>query len=266
MLYFGSFDPIHKGHVALAEYVIDEGLCDETALVVSPQNPFKTDTLQTDEMQRFEMAVIACADSKYPERIRPSVVEFMRPKPSYTIDTLDYLTQSYGEQMEFSILMGSDNVDRLDEWRDYRRILDTYRIYVYPRRNAEATKFLDRITMLADAPLVDFSSTDVRAAAERGEELAPMVGARVAEYIRSRRLWTSASRIAGYTALIERNPDCAALYVERGKCYFRHNEWGSAINDFRRALKLDPDMAEAAQFIEMAEEILAFRYTDIYNP
>ncbi len=190
----------------------------------------------------------------------------MRPKPSYTIDTLDYLTQSYGEQMEFSILMGSDNVDRLDEWRDYRRILDTYRIYVYPRRNAEATKFLDRITMLADAPLVDFSSTDVRAAAERGEELAPMVGARVAEYIRSRRLWTSVSRIAGYTALIERNPDCAALYVERGKCYFRHNEWGSAINDFRRALKLDPDMAEAAQFIEMAEEILAFRYTDIYNP
>lgn len=266
MLYFGSFDPIHKGHIALAEYAIDKGLGDEVAMIVSPQNPFKAATLQTPEMDRFEMAEMACADSRYPEQIRPSAIEFMLEKPSYTIRTLDYLRDNFGAEMEFAIMIGSDNTARLDEWRDYERILAEYPIYVYPRRGAEVEKFRDRVHLLEDAPLVDFSSTDVRQAAERGQDVAPMVGERVAEYIRRKQLWTPAGRIVRYTSLIEQQPDCAELYVERGKCYFQHNEWGNAINDFNRALKLDPQCGEAKQFIEMAEEILAFRYTDIYNP
>ena len=93
LLYFGSFDPVHNGHIALAEYAIEKNLADEVALVISPQNPFKADILQTPEYTRYEMTDMACKASKYPERIKPSVVEFVLEKPSYTINTLDYLKE-----------------------------------------------------------------------------------------------------------------------------------------------------------------------------
>lgn len=133
MLYFGSFNPVHKGHIALAEHVIDRQLCDEVVLVVSPQSPYKEAGELAPELDRFEMAEIACATSKYPERIKPSVVEFLLPKPSYTIDTLRYLEENHGAQMRFSILMGGDQIARLDGWKEYERILE-YPVYVYPRR------------------------------------------------------------------------------------------------------------------------------------
>ena len=82
MLYFGSFNPIHKGHIALAEYAIEKGLCDEVVLVVSPQNPLKPAGQQAPELDRFSMAETACAASKYPDKIKPSVIEFMLDKPS----------------------------------------------------------------------------------------------------------------------------------------------------------------------------------------
>lgn len=107
MLYFGSFNPVHRGHIALAEYVVGQGLCDEAVLVVSPQSPYKQAAELAPEMDRFEMAEIACAASKYPERIKPSVVEFLLPKPSYTIDTLCYLKENFGSGMQFSILMAA---------------------------------------------------------------------------------------------------------------------------------------------------------------
>lgn len=84
-------------------------------------------------MDRFEMAEIACAASKHPGKIKPSVVEFLLPKPSYTIDTLRYLKENFGSEMEFSILMGSDQIARLDGWKEYEKILE-YPVYVYPRR------------------------------------------------------------------------------------------------------------------------------------
>ena len=124
MLYFGSFNPVHRGHIALAEYVVGQGLCDEAVLVVSPQSPYKQAAELAPEMDRFEMAEIACAASKYPDRIKPSVVEFLLPKPSYTIDTLRYLKENFGSGMQFSILMGSDQIARLDGWKEYERVLD----------------------------------------------------------------------------------------------------------------------------------------------
>lgn len=133
MLYFGSFNPIHKGHIALAEYAVEKGLCDELVLVVSPQSPYKQAEELAPEMDRFEMAETACAASRYPDRIKPSVVEFLLPKPSYTIDTLRYLAENHGADMEFSILMGADQIERLDGWKEYDRILE-YPVYVYPRR------------------------------------------------------------------------------------------------------------------------------------
>lgn len=113
MLYFGSFNPVHRGHIALAEYVVERDLCDELIMVVSPQNPLKQSGDLAPELERFAMAEIACGGSKYPDRIKPSVIEFMLERPSYTINTLRHLTSEYGSQMSFSVLMGGDLVEQL---------------------------------------------------------------------------------------------------------------------------------------------------------
>lgn len=265
MLYFGSFNPVHKGHIALAEYVLERGLCDQVALIVSPQSPYKQPAALAPEMERFEMAELACKASKYPEKIRPSVIEFMLPKPSYTIDTLRYLEENFGTDMRFSILMGGDQLEGLDGWKEYEKILE-YPVYVYPRRGQTSRKFADRTTLLGDAPLQEFSSTEVRGRIERGEDVQQMLDGGVAEYIRRKGLWTPASRIAALTAQIASAPENTALYLERGKLHYRLNEWGAALNDFNRVLQLDDAHAEARQFAGMVREILEFRYKDIYNP
>lgn len=266
LLYFGSFDPIHNGHIALAEYALERNLADEVALIISPQNPFKTDVLQTPEYTRYEMAEMATKESRFPQQIKPSVVEFVLEKPSYTIKTLDYLKETCGDEMEFSIITGSDIWARFDEWKDYERILNEYKIYVYPRKGYEVEKFADRVTLLSDAPYVEFSSTEVRERAERGEDLSAYVSPSVAEYIKNNQLWTTAGNIVRLTSMIEAGDERAMLYIERGKCFYRRNEWGKAINDFNHAMKLDPENEEARQLHDMIYEILSFRYKDIYNP
>lgn len=266
LLYFGSFDPIHNGHIALAEYALDKDLCDEVALIISPQNPFKADVLQTPEYTRYEMAEMACRESRYPEKIKPSVVEFVLEKPSYTINTLDYLRESCGDEMEFSIITGSDIWARFDEWKDYERILAEYKIYVYPRNGYAVEKFADKVTLLEGAPTVEISSTEVRDKASRSEDISKLVAPSVAEYIVKNQLWTPAGRIMRLTSMIESGDERDVLYIERGKCYFQYNEWGKAINDFNRAKSINPDNEEAQQLHDMVYEILAFRYKDIYNP
>lgn len=265
MLYFGSFNPVHKGHIALAEYAVEQTLCDEVVLVVSPQSPYKAADELAPEMDRFEMAEIACAASKYPEKIKPSVVEFLLPKPSYTIDTLRYLKENFGSDMQFSILMGSDQIARLDDWKEYEKILE-YPVYVYPRRGEPAEGFEGRITLLADAPLQDFASTDVRDRIGRGEDTSAMLDEGVAAYIRRKGLWSPAARIAALTARIAEAPDDTALYIERGRLHYRMGEWGPALNDFNAVLRIDAEHVEARQFARMVQEILEFRYKDIYNP
>lgn len=265
MLYFGSFNPIHKGHVALAEYVVDRGLCDEVALVVSPQSPYKEASMLAPEMERFEMAEIACKASKYPDRIRPSVVEFLLPKPSYTIDTLRYLSENFGREMHFSILMGADQIERLDGWKEYERILE-YPIYVYPRRGERTGRLAGRFTLLDDAPLLEFSSTEVRRRIESGEDTSTMLDPGVAAHIRTKGLWSPATRIATLTAQIAAEPANISLYLERGKLHYRKNEWGAALNDFNRILEIDATHEEARQLAAMVREILEYRYKDIYNP
>lgn len=266
ILYFGSFDPIHKGHIALAEYVVEQGLCDEVVLVVSPQNPLKDKVDITPEMNRFEMAEIACKNSKYPDKIKPSVIEFLLDKPSYTINTLRHLSKDYGDKMCFSILMGGDLVGELDKWRDYEEILENYRIYVYPRNKSTVDKYLDKIVYLDKAPTHNFSSTEIRESLEHGDDVGSMLDLGVMQYIREKGLWSAANMIVSLTTRIDLSPNNALLYVERGKLHYRNNEWGSALNDFNKAITLDPQHIEATQFIDMIQEILAFRYKDIYNP
>ncbi len=266
MLYFGSFNPIHNGHIALAEYVVEQGLCDQVALIISPQSPYKQQMALAEETVRFEMAEMACAESRYPDRITPSVVEFLLPKPSYTIDTLRYLEENCGDRMTFSILMGADQLERLDGWKEYEKILE-YPIHVYPRRGETMPeRFNGRVTLMEDAPLHNFSSTEVRRRVESGEDTSTMLHPRVAEYIRQKGLWNAAVRIAMLTSQLEQDPANTDLLLERGKLHYRHNEWGAALNDFNAVLRIDKDHSEARQLVEMVQEILQFRYTDIYNP
>lgn len=266
MLYFGSFNPVHNGHIALAEWAVGHDLCDETALIVSPQNPYKEATTLAPELERYEMAEIACKASAYPDRIRPSVVEILLPKPSYTIDTLQYLSENHGREMTFSILMGSDQLERLNGWKAYEKILE-YPIYVYPRRGQSVpAELANRVTLLNEAPLLDISATEIRRRIECGESTADLLHPDVAAYIRQKGLWSPASRLTRLTAQLTETPDDIDLLLEHGKLHYRLNEWGAALNDFNRILQIDADHVEARQFIEMIQEILAFRYKDIYNP
>ena len=113
---------------------------------------------------------------------------------------------------------------------------------------------------------MEFSSTEVRQRAERSEDISAMVAPSVADYIVKNQLWTPAGRIVRLTSMIENGGESVAAYIERGKCYFQHNEWGKAINDFKRAMSLDSENEEAKQLHDMVYEILSFRYKDIYNP
>ena len=265
MLFFGSFNPIHNGHIALAEYAVEQKLCDEVALIISPQNPFKQNWELAGEMDRYSMVEIACKNCRYPEQVKPSVIEFLLDKPSYTVNTLQYLNENFGSDMEFSILMGTDLINQLPLWREPEKIIAGYDIYVYPRPEVEMEFKTERTVFLKDAPQCPYSSTEIRDRLERGDDVSKMLDSEVIAYIKQQGLWTLARKISTLTATISQQ-ESAELYIERGKCYYRQNEWGSAINDFRKAEELKPELVEARQFREMVEEILEYRYKDIYNP
>lgn len=188
-LYFGSFNPIHKGHIALAEWVVEQGLCDELIFIVSPQNPLKSSTELAPEFSRYEMCEMACASSRYPEKIKVSAVEFVLEKPSYTINTLRYLRENFGADMEFSLLLGADNIECFDRWRSYEEILRDYRLLVYPREGYSVEKFADKITFLSEAPLFDYAATDVRKEIVDGKNFTDKVCSSVAKYIIQNKLY-----------------------------------------------------------------------------
>ena len=187
-LYFGSFNPIHNGHIAIAEHVVDQGLCDMLVMIVSPQNPLKQAADLAPDLARFEMVEAACASSKHPVRIVPSAIEFVLPRPSYTIDTLRALEQERGDDMEFSVIMGGDLAEQLPRWKEWQTLLQNYPIYMYPREGVISTPYPE-ITMLEGAPELPFSSTDVRERLKRGESIDDMVPAAVAKYIADNGLW-----------------------------------------------------------------------------
>ncbi|MFI3323625.1 MAG: nicotinate (nicotinamide) nucleotide adenylyltransferase [Rikenellaceae bacterium] len=265
MLYFGSFNPIHHGHIALAEYVIERNLCDEVVLIVSPRNPLKDIADLAPEVDRFEMVEVACSVSRYPDRIKPSIIEFLLERPSYTINTLRHLSENYGGDSSFSILMGGDIIPQFDKWRSYEEILASYPIFVYPRRGERVELYLDKITLLEGAPLQNFSSTDVRRALTNGESVEQMLQMQVAEYISKKKLWQAKGELAELNSKISVDPSVENL-IARGKYHYRSNDFGKALNDFNKALAIDAFNTEATEFKGMIEEIFAFRHVDIYNP
>ena len=190
-IYSGSFNPVHNGHISLTKYLLDSDIVDDVWIVVSPLNPLKTtsDELIADEL-RLQMAKIAFEGIR---DTKVSDVEFRLPRPSYTIDTLNYLQKQYPDY-QFFLLIGEDNMAIFDKWKNYDEILRKYTVLVYPRH--ADTNMSDKVLRHTnihkiDAPYIDISSTDIRRRIRQQEPLTYMLPKAVIDFIMSNGLYTN---------------------------------------------------------------------------
>ena len=179
-LYFGSFNPIHIGHLAIANYLVEFGPIDSLWFVVSPHNPLKKKQNLLDDYQRLELVHRAIQGD---ERFEVSSVEFYLPKPSYTIDTLTYLQEKHPRQ-RFTLLMGSDNLINLHKWKNYEQILENYRILVYPRPGVDPSDCISHPNIeTIQAPLMEISSSFIRDALSLGKDVRYFMPPRSYQYL-----------------------------------------------------------------------------------
>ncbi|WP_020532406.1 nicotinate (nicotinamide) nucleotide adenylyltransferase [Flexithrix dorotheae] len=158
-LFFGSFNPIHIGHLIIANSVVEYANLDQVWFVVSPQNPFKKSSNLLHEQDRLIMVRQAIADNP---KMNVTDIEFGMPKPSYTIDTLTYLTDKYPKH-DFKLIIGEDNLKNFPKWKNAEMILQHYGLLVYPRMNAEVSGLEDHPNVqFFDAPQIDISATFIR--------------------------------------------------------------------------------------------------------
>ena len=179
-LFFGSFNPIHIGHLALAEYMLEFTELDRIWFVVSPHNPLKSkDSLLADH-HRLEMVHLATHDDN---RFRVSDIEFRMPQPSYTIDTLSYLEEKYPEH-KFSLILGTDNLDTFHKWKNADLIIKKYHRYIYPRfeGSQDKTRSHENITIV-DAPRIEISSSFIRQSIKDGKSVRYFMPEKVFEYV-----------------------------------------------------------------------------------
>ncbi len=185
-LYFGSFNPIHIGHIAIAGYMTEfEGL-DQVWFVVSPQNPLKRKETLLDDYQRLYMVQLATGDN---DRLKASDIEFKLPIPSYTIDTLSYLEEKF-QDLNFCLVMGEDNLYTLHKWKNGMELVKKCPVYIYPRPGTKrpASPLLDQILSSAEihqskAPLMEISGTFIRNGIKGGKNMSYYVPEKVWKYI-----------------------------------------------------------------------------------
>lgn len=157
-LYFGSFNPVHTGHLIIANHAVNETDLNQVWFVVSPQNPFKQAASLLNEYHRLHLIKLAIDGEK---GLRASAVEFNLPKPSYTVDTLAYLKEKHADH-EFCILMGSDGFQNIHKWKNYEVILQNHLIYIYKRPQFEVQDTKGARVHVLAAPLLEISSTHIR--------------------------------------------------------------------------------------------------------
>lgn len=181
-LFFGSFNPIHIGHLIIANHLVEHSAMDELWLVVTPQNPFKEKQSLLDNHLRLEMVNLAIEE--YP-KLRASNIEFQLPQPNYTVNTLAYLEEKF-PNVSFALIMGEDNLKSLHKWKNYEYILEHYPIYVYPRisegempDNLVQHPHIKRVT----APIIELSSTFIREEIKARRNVRPLLPEKVWQYI-----------------------------------------------------------------------------------
>jgi nicotinate-nucleotide adenylyltransferase len=178
-LYFGSFNPVHVAHLIIANHILNETAIQKVWFVVSPQNPFKSESGLLNEYHRLFLVKQAIGDDV---RMKASDIEFNLPRPSYTTATLAYLKEKYPEH-EFCIIMGSDSFQNLHKWKNYEVIVKEYDIYVYMRAGFEAVNTVQARLHVVDAPLLQLSATQIRKSVKEGKSIRYMVPDAVREEI-----------------------------------------------------------------------------------
>ncbi len=182
-LFFGSFNPIHIGHLILANYILENTDMDELWFVVSPQNPFKNKKSLLNDHNRLDMVQLAVRN--YPN-MRASNIEFSLPVPSYTVDTLTYLKEKYPDH-SFALIMGEDNLNSLHKWKNSEQLVSNHQIIVYPRLFSEAKEDhpLSKHAHISviSAPVIELSATEIRNMIKEGKNVRPMLPPEVFEYL-----------------------------------------------------------------------------------
>lgn len=179
-LFFGSFNPVHTGHLIIANHIASNTSLDEVWFVVSPQNPFKEKASLLSQYDRLHLVNLAIENNP---KLRASDIEFKLPTPSYTIDTLTFLKDKY-KQHTFSLIMGADNLTNLHKWKNADILLRDYPIYVYSRPDAVKPKVdLKGDIQFLDAPLLSISATFIRTQIKEGKSIKYLVPEKVENYI-----------------------------------------------------------------------------------
>ena len=185
-LFFGSFNPIHVGHLIIANYMATQTDLSQVWFIVSPQNPLKPKSTLARDYDRLHLVRLAIEDNAL---FRASDIEFSLPKPSYTIDTLAYLTEKYPDK-EFALIMGGDNLGTLHKWKNYELILRDYSIYVYRRPSYDLGQFSTHPKVkVFDVPLMQVSASYIRNCIKKGYSVQYLVPEAVFEYLSSSSLY-----------------------------------------------------------------------------
>ncbi|MBK99147.1 MAG: nicotinic acid mononucleotide adenylyltransferase [Flavobacteriaceae bacterium] len=189
-LYFGTFDPIHFGHINIANFLVNNDLVEKVWFVVTPQNPVKSSNNLIDFMHRYEMVKIQVKDNN---NLLASDIELNLKRPNYTINSLRYISKTYPNN-SFSLIIGEDNFVNFKKWKEYKEIMKYYKIYIYPRKTRlkpDMKLIMSNNIEMIEAPLIDLSSTNIRNIINDKDYAKQFISDSVYKYITTNNLYKS---------------------------------------------------------------------------